>query len=198
MASLLLTTAILNLKSLAEEKLFLYLSRGATAHCSLSLQTLNSIAHLAIVVCSASGATPPRDVLNLRHNSAMSSRFFLPVSDAFLLSVWSSACKCLCPVCYNHAWSSSSMWAPILMGIGLWPVCMDITAFFPVLFFFSYFLSLSLSVSLSGLSHLMMSEQGKSFHFFFVSVTDHSGALSLLHFWAGLCITKATKLIECQ
>lgn len=51
-----------------------------------------------------------------------------------------------------------------------------------------------LSLSLSGLSHLMMSEQGKSFHFFFVSITDHERALSLLLFWVELCITKATKL----
>lgn len=32
----------------------------------------------------------PRDILNLRHSSAMNSRFFLPVTDAFLLSVESS------------------------------------------------------------------------------------------------------------
>lgn len=89
---------------------------------------------------------PTRDMLNLRHSSAMSSRFFLPVKDAFLLSVESSIWKCLCPVCYNHTWFSSSMWASILTGIGLWPVCMDITASFSVLFFFSYFLSLSLSL----------------------------------------------------
>lgn len=56
----------------------------------------------------------------------------------------------------------------------------------------------SLSLSLSGLSHLMMSEQGKSFHFFFVSVTDHERALSLLLFWVDLCTTKAAKLTECQ
>lgn len=98
MASLLLTTAILNLKSLAEEKLFLYLSRGATAHCRLSLQTLVFIAHLAIVVCSASGATPPRDVLNLRHSSAMSSRFFYQW-QTLSCSVWEAASANVCALC---------------------------------------------------------------------------------------------------
>lgn len=59
---------------------------------------------------------------------------------------------------------------------------MDIAASFSVLFFFSYSLSLSLSLSFKGLSHLMMGEQGKSFNFLFVSVTDHERTLSLLLF----------------
>lgn len=146
MASLLLTTAILNLKSLAEEKLFRYLSRGTIAHCRLSLQTLAFIAHLAILVCSASGVTPQGICWTSDTVLQWAAGFFLPVTDAFLLSVESSIWKCLCPVCYNHTWSSSSMRAPILTGIGLWPVCMDITASFSVLLFFSYFLSLSLSL----------------------------------------------------
>jgi len=48
-----------------------------------------------------------------------------------------------------------------------------------VLFFL---LPLSLSLSFKGLSHLMMGEQGKSFDFLVVSVTDHERALPLLLF----------------
>lgn len=99
----------LEFKSLAEEMLFLYLSRGATAHCRLSLQTLAFIAHLArenkISYTSRSSKNTldserctmplklppsPRGVLNIRHSSAMSSGFFLPVAGAFLLSMESS------------------------------------------------------------------------------------------------------------
>lgn len=66
--------------------------------------------------------------------------------------------------------------------------------------FCSFFLtpSLSLSLSFKGLSHLMMGEQGKSFNFLFVSVTDHERTLSLLLFWAELCMTKAIKPTGCQ
>lgn len=83
--------------------------------------------------------------MNLKHSSATTSSFFLSVTDAFLLSVESSTCICVCPVCYTHTWSSSSMWVPMLRGIGLWPVCMDIAASFSVLFFFSYCPSFSFS-----------------------------------------------------
>lgn len=85
--------------------------------------------------------------MNLKHSSATTSSFLLPVADAFLLSVESSTCICVCPVCYTHTWSSASMWVPMLRGIGLWPVCMDIAASFSVLFFFSYCPSFSLSFS---------------------------------------------------
>lgn len=185
-------------KSLAEEKLFLQLSRGANAPCKALLQTLAFLAHLATAACSASGVTPQGIWWTSKAVLQLPAGFFLPVTDAFLLSVESSTCICVCPVCYSHTWSSSSMGAPILRGVGLRPECMDIAASFSVLFFFSYFLFLFLSLSLKGLSHLMMGEQGKSFDFLFVSVTDHERVLSLLLFWTELCMTKATKPTGCQ
>lgn len=68
-------------------------------------------------------------------------------------------------------------------------------------FFFSFvlFLLLPLSLPLSQASHTWwwVNKVSPS-SFLFVSVTDHERALSLMLFWAGLCITKATKCTECQ
>lgn len=139
MASLSLTTAALNFKSVAE-KYFC----GSPAEWMLpaELQCFPSPFSCTGVQCLWSRS--PRDMVNVKCTSATTNSFFLPKTHAFLLSVESSTSICLCPACYIHTWSSSSMWAPILRSIGLQDQCAWILLllFLVCSFFLTSYLSL--------------------------------------------------------
>lgn len=162
MASLVLTTAILNLKSLAEEKLFLYLSRGTIAYWRLSLQTLAFIAHLAILACSASGVTPQGICWTSDTVLQWAAGFFYQW-QMLSCSVWKAASENACALC-----ATTILGLVQVCELQSWQVldCDQCAWILLLLFqFCSFSLTSSLSSSLSGLSHLMMGEQGKSFLF---------------------------------
>lgn len=159
-----------------------------------SLQTLAFIAHLATVVRGASGVAPTSKGCAEPQTQFCNEQWVYSTRQVLSCSVWKAAPANVCALCATTILGLVQVCELQSWWVLDWLVCMDIAASFS----FVLFLLLPLSLCLSGLSHLMMGEQGKSFHFFFVSVTDHERDLSLLLFWARLCIIKATKLIECQ
>lgn len=112
--------------------------------------------HVAIWVCSASGVAPQWMWWASDTILQMTAHFFYLWLEAFLCSMESSTWIRVCPVCYTHTWSRSSMWAPIwdVLDSKLC-VCIHIYIYIAASSLFcSFFLTFSFSsLSLSKASH---------------------------------------------